>query len=239
MSILNSRFFAFALVLFGAIIGAAHAGEPAPTATDVTLLQILSYGWQINLVLCVMLFIALFLTFHTLLLTRRSRAAPENLSRALLDDIVNGEFENAFHSAQNSAAALGAAAVAGLRLHGHTAERVGAAMESAGRRALSTLRQEINYLAHIGTLSPMLGLLGTVLGLTKAFNAMGADSAEGLRSTMMTAYIGEALGTTVVGLFVGIPAMAAYFVLLSRFNRFSDELEAAAEEIAAAIAETN
>ena len=83
----------------------------------------------------------------------------------------------------------------------------------------------------------MLGLLGTVLGLTKAFNAMGSDSTEVLRSAMMTGAIGEAMGTTVVGLIVGIPAMAAYFLCLSRFNRIADELEAATEDACAAIVE--
>ncbi|GHT05968.1 hypothetical protein FACS1894139_10770 [Planctomycetales bacterium] len=202
---------------------------------EVTLLQVLSYGWQINAVLGVLLFAALFLIAHILLGTRRQRIAPESLSRRLLDDLANHDADAAQCHAEASSSALGALALAGLRARRETFDRVTAAMESAGRRALAPVRQEINYLAHIGTLSPMLGLLGTVLGLTKAFNAMGAEATEGLRSAMMTACIGEALGTTVVGLLVGIPAMAAYYLCLSRYSRLGDELEAAAETFAAAL----
>lgn len=55
----------------------------------------------------------------------------------------------------------------------------------------------------------------------------------------MTGYIGEAMGTTVVGLLVGIPAMAAYYLCMSRLGRLGDDLEAVTEEIAVTLAEQN
>lgn len=217
----------------------AAAGEmTASGGQDITFLDILSYGVEINVILCVLLFIALFLVFHFLLATRRRHTVPGEILRAVLDDINNGDFEHAIQRAQDNPSLLAETVVPGLKLHHHTLERITAAMEGAGRRALGSFRQEVNYLAHIGTLSPMLGLLGTVMGLTKAFNAMGSDNTEGLRAALMTGYIGEAMGTTAVGLIVGIPAMAAYFLCLSRLNRIGDELEAASENVAAAAAET-
>ena len=213
------------------------AGEMSARGTgeEVTFLHLLSYGWQINLILCVLLFAALFLVFHFLLATRRRHTVPADTLRNVLDDVNNGDVESAIRRAEEKPSLLMETVTPGLKFHHHPLERINAAMESAGRRAVSGLRQEINYLANIGTLSPMLGLLGTVTGLTKAFNAMSADSTEGLRSAMMTGAIGEAMGTTVVGLVVGIPAMAAYFLCLSRLNRISDELETAAEDVAAAL----
>jgi len=224
------------LLLMG--IFTINAGEITPAGRDgVTILHLLSYGWQINAVLCLLLFLVFFLVIHFLLTTRRRHTVPAEILRSILDDINNGDCERAQRRAQENPSFLTETVVPGLRLHHHTLERITAAMESAGRRALSGTRQKINYLAHIGTLSPMLGLLGTVTGLTKAFNAMSTDSTEGLRTAMMTGAIGEAMSTTVVGLVVGIPAMAAYFLCLSRLNRISDELETAAEDVAAALTE--
>lgn len=234
------RLFAALAALFAPVFAApvVMAGElPARGGEEVTFLHILTYGWQINLVLCVLLFIAMFLVFHFLLATRRRHTVPGEVLRGVLDDVNNGDFERAIQRAQDNPSLLADAVLPGLRLHHHTSERVAAAMEGAGRRSLGSVRQEINFIAHVGTLSPMLGLLGTVLGLTKAFKAMGSDSTEVLRSAMMTGAIGEAMGTTVVGLIVGIPAMAAYFLCLSRFNRIADELEAATEDVSAAIVE--
>lgn len=225
-----------ALLLFPA---AAMAGEKYTTEYSVTFLKILSFGMEINIILAVLLFAAAFIFVHSFLVTRRRTVMPFDLVRSVKDMVAGGDIEGGLNALVENDNVFSKMIVPGLKLHSHTHERISAAMEAAGRRALGGLRQEVTYLANIGTLAPMLGLLGTVLGLTKAFNAMGADGSEGMRSTLMTGYIGEAMGTTAVGLIVGIPAMAAYFVCLSRIGRLGDDLEAAAEEISAAVTEHN
>ena len=116
-------------------------------------------------------------------------------------------------------------------------ERIHQALESSGRRAMGALRQEVTYLANIGVIAPMLGLLGTVLGLMDTFIVLAAQESEGAKAMMLGESIGKAIVTTVVGLFVAIPAMAAYYLLISRVNRIGDEMEIAVEEVAQALAE--
>lgn len=216
---------------------AARAGESLETRHSSTLFEILSFGREINIILGVMLFAAVFLVINCLLLTRRRRVMPLELIRQVQDLVSAGNIETAISAAQTKNCLFSATTLPGLRLHSHSHERICAAMEAAGRRALGGYRQKIAYLSYIGMLAPMLGLLGTVLGLTKAFNVMGADGPEVMRSTLMTGYIGEAMGTTAVGLIVGIPAMAAYFLCRLRLWRLGDDLEAVNEDIAAALTE--
>jgi biopolymer transport protein ExbB len=123
-------------------------------------------------------------------------------------------------------------------MHDHPVERLHQVSEGAGRRAVGALRQQATYLANIGVLAPMLGLLGTVLGMITAFESFSADLSITMKQTMLTAAIGRALITTASGLIVGIPSMAFYYFAIGRVNRISDELELAAENLIACLRET-
>ncbi len=214
---------------------APAAEEPAAAGARKTFLEILTYGLEINVILGLLAFIGLFLLFQALLATRAKLIAPPALLRQLLDDIASADIEAARKRAEESPSLLAQVILPGLKLHDRPLERINQAIEGTGRRVTGTLRQRVTYLANIGVLSPMLGLLGTVLGLMNAFQVMGATLKEGSKPIVMTAHIGQAMSTTAVGLMVGIPAMAAYYLCLSRIGRISDEIEAAAEEVAAAL----
>lgn len=207
------------------------------TEGAVTFLELLAFGKEVNLVLGFFLFLAVFLVFRILLLTRRALTVPPELLRGVLDDLASGDVEAAQRRAEGRPSILAFTILPGLRVHDHPSERIHIAMEGAGRRAIGSIRQQVTYLANVGVLSPMLGLLGTVLGLTKAFHVIGQDATEATRTSLMTASIGEAMGTTAVGLVVGIAAMAAHYLCQSRLARVGDEVEIAAEDVHAALAE--
>lgn len=215
----------------------AMAGEPDGVTEVATFLEILQYGWQINLVLGLLAFVALFLVFHVLLTTRTGLTVPNLFHKEVLDDIASGDLERAFKRASENPSLLADTIQPGLRLHDHPIERIHQAMEGAGRRAMGGLRQEVTFLANIGVLSPMLGLLGTVLGLLKMFRVMGTEQTVGSKAMLMSGHIGEAMSTTAVGLIVGIVAMGSYYLCLSRLGRIGDEVEIAAEEVVAALGE--
>jgi biopolymer transport protein ExbB len=86
-----------------------------------------------------------------------------------------------------------------------------------------------NLLSTVAALSPMLGLLGTVSGMIKAFSKIGLGGMG--KPELLAGDIGEALLTTAAGLIVGIPAMVFYFVLKSRFDIRERELLAKATEL--------
>ncbi len=90
------------------------------------------------------------------------------------------------------------------------------AMEEASVEESAAGMKTISYLSIIAQLSPMLGLLGTVTGMIKAFDAISKGGMG--KPDALAGNIGEAMVTTAAGLIIGIPAMFAYFHLKSRYN---------------------
>ncbi len=104
--------------------------------------------------------------------------------------------------------------------------------ETEGTRQAAALNQRIAYLADIGTIAPMLGLFGTVLGMIKAFSVVASDIVAS-RPIMLAEGVSEALVTTATGLVIGIPAMAAYAFFRGRVQSLIAELEAASTQLVA------
>ena len=104
--------------------------------------------------------------------------------------------------------------------------------QAEGTRLAGSLNQQITYLADIGTIAPMLGLFGTVLGMIKSFTAVASDIAAS-RPMLLAHGVSEALVTTAAGLLVGIPAMAAYSFFRGRVQARISDLEAATTQLIA------
>lgn len=104
--------------------------------------------------------------------------------------------------------------------------------QTEGSRIASAYNQQITYLADIGTIAPMLGLFGTVLGMIQSFTAVASDIAVS-RPMLLAQGVSEALVTTAAGLLVGIPAMAAYSFFRGRAQARISDLEAATTQLMA------
>ena len=104
--------------------------------------------------------------------------------------------------------------------------------ETEGTRQAAVLNQRIAYLADIGTIAPMLGLFGTVLGMIKSFSVVASDIVAS-RPMMLAEGVSEALVTTAAGLVIGIPCMAAYAFFRGRVQGLIAELEAASTQLVA------
>jgi len=89
------------------------------------------------------------------------------------------------------------------------------AIEEAGNEQMVTFMKSVNYLSIIGGTAPMLGLLGTVSGMIKAFSTIAAGGMG--KPELLAGNIGEALITTATGLIIAIPAMICYFVFKNNF----------------------
>jgi biopolymer transport protein ExbB len=104
----------------------------------------------------------------------------------------------------------------------YDAEQVKEAIEESSSEELAGPYVLINYLSVVGSLSPMVGLLGTVSGMVKAFNvieAEGAGSAQALAGN-----ISEALITTASGMIIGIPAMFFFFFFKNRYGKITSRI---------------
>ena len=108
--------------------------------------------------------------------------------------------------------------------------------ESEGSRQASLLSQRISYLADVGAIAPMVGLLGTVIGMIRSFNEISSQTFVGAETMGLSAGVSQALLTTAAGLMIGIPALIFYSVFRGRVQRLISELEAASTHLMALLA---
>src|SRR5262245_6345249 len=104
--------------------------------------------------------------------------------------------------------------------------------ETEGTRVASSLNNRVTYLADIGMIAPLLGLLGTVLGIIHSFGALGADLGTA-RYVLLSKGISEALINTCAGLAIGIPAMMFYAYFRGKAQKLISELESATTHVLA------
>ena len=112
-------------------------------------------------------------------------------------------------------------ALEGLRAH-QRGSSIENALESAAQLSTARLRQSLNYLSTIVTLSPLFGLLGTVIGMINAFSIFNMQAGQPLA---ITGGVGEALIATATGLCVAVMALISHTYLCQRLDAFVTDIE--------------
>ncbi len=108
--------------------------------------------------------------------------------------------------------------------------------ETEGGSQASSLQHRVTYLADIGMLAPMIGLLGTVFGLIRSFGVLGSGTATQSRDVLLATGVSEALVATATGLVLGIVAMAFYALFRNRVQSLISDLEIASAHVMGLIA---
>ena len=108
--------------------------------------------------------------------------------------------------------------------------RIRAAKDPAaeGGRIADAMMSSVDWLADIAAIAPLVGLLGTVLGMFQAFGGIASDVAAGAKPVVLAQGVSQAIVTTIFGLVVAIPSLAAYAVFRRRAQRRIAEIEAQA-----------
>ncbi|MCH5284377.1 MAG: MotA/TolQ/ExbB proton channel family protein [Akkermansiaceae bacterium] len=104
-----------------------------------------------------------------------------------------------------------------------------------GSRQANSLTRQISWLADIGGIAPMIGLLGTVIGMMRTFTEMAAGNFEGVKQMQMASGISEAMITTAGGLVLAIPCMLCYVIFRNRIQKRITDMEAAITHILSVI----
>lgn len=108
--------------------------------------------------------------------------------------------------------------------------------EAEGNRQSSLLLSRIAYLGDVGTVAPMLGLLGTTFGMITTFHEVGGKAYGGSNQLGLAQGVSEALLCTASGLIIGIPALIFYAIFRGKVNRLISEMEAATTHLMALLA---
>lgn len=220
---------------------AAHAADAAATeAKAMTWQQIIDAGGVLVYVLAGMSVIGLALILYFILVLRREQVIPASLVDDLGNALRKGDFSAAEKACLARPCALASIALAAVRHKMRVATTdiglLRETMEGEGGRQATLIQNQIQYLLDIAIIAPMVGLLGTVMGMLRAFNSVALDMARA-RPMELADGVAQALVTTVAGLIVAIPAMVAYAYFRGRTSRIISDLESAAGDIAAEMQE--
>lgn len=195
-------------------------------------------GWlMVPIVGCSVVALAFFL--ERLWSLRRSRILPYRFVDRVFDALEDRDFERAAGLCEGTSSPLAPMIEAALERVGGDRSAVKEVVEEEGRREIFYLERFVNALGAIATIAPLLGLLGTVVGMIDVFqDVVAQSSANGqVQAAALASGIWQALITTASGLTVGIPVYLAYRYILGRVDHYAVELEElglrAVEQVAA------
>jgi len=184
-------------------------------------------GVAIMLVLIGLSLTAAYLVFENLMSIRRREIAPDGLSDEVRTLVASGRIEQAIDQCRASNSYLAWVMQYGLSEADGGWPEIEKAMEDASAEQAARLFRKIEYLAVLGNIAPMVGLLGTVVGMLIAFKEV-ADSEGNAGAAQLAEGIYQALVTTVVGLIIAIPSLGAFAVFRNRVDQFVAEASYAA-----------
>jgi len=174
-----------------------------------------------------------------ILFYQRKSEGVRTLAAHLDPHLSRGEWDEAMRALGDAPSVSAAVARAGLNLAGRGASAADRGMQSALGLERKALEARLAYLGTLGNNAPFVGLFGTVIGIILAFEelsratAAGNGAASQVASGAVMAAIAEALVATAVGIFVALPAVAAYNYLQRRSTLLLDDAEALANLVLA------
>ncbi len=168
---------------------------------------------------------------------QQKRVLPRELTDQVWKWIENGQVSDKLIYALGQNSALGKVLAEGLSNRFRPREVIEQRLQNAGRHVVHELERFMNTLGTIASVTPLLGLLGTVTGIIKAFNAISVEGTGDPR--ILSGGIAEALITTAAGLTVAIPALLAYRYLRGRVDGIVVQMEKEAMKLVEAIETEN
>jgi biopolymer transport protein ExbB len=222
------------------LVGTAHAAPAAaatPPSRRMDLLEIISAGGVMMYPLALMSVACVVLVLVYLLAIRRNAVVSDRFMETAEALIRKRDYRGLAEQCRtrNECMARLTQKTVDFLINHPTAsfDGVREVAEAEGSRQASLLSSRITYLADIGAIAPMIGLLGTVLGMIKAFLQVSSGDVQGVRQMELAEGVSEALVTTAAGLMIGIPALVFYSIFRGRVQKYIAELEAAATHLMA------
>lgn len=222
----SKKYLALTLILsilfLGVVTGlaqeAAEAASPAGKPQGESLLKVVwGGGWLIRIVWLAILGASMtMVTFviQNLITLRKQKLAPDTLVDSLQNAISAGNYQEAWETCNANDNYLANVLGAAFGRLGRGKEAVEDTIAEKSLAEAQIMRTRNSYLSVIGVVSPMIGLLGTVIGMMGAFSNLGAQGIGDPRG--LATAIGEVLTATASGLFIAIPAFVFYYIFRNR-----------------------
>ncbi len=198
--------------------GGAGGEKPAPPKQNYLSWMLGALGWFFSLVFLALSFTTVALFVMNLLTARRENVIPATLIEGFEGHLNEKRYQEAYELAKADESFLGLVLSAGLEKLQTGYEQAIEAMQEVGEEENMKLEHRLSYLGLIGTIAPMIGLFGTVVGMVGSFQIIATSSGQP-QPAELAGGISKALFTTLLGLAIAIPAIAAYNILKNRVAR--------------------
>ena len=202
----------------------ATTDMPEVQSENVQVLELLLDSWYITVPLMVMSFIAIFIFFERSTAIRKAAKEDEDFMAKLKDHLSAGNLDSARNLCEKSGTPIARMLHKGIARIGKPLKDISTSIENVGKLEIYILEKGLSTLATIAGAAPMLGFLGTVIGMMNVFSTMRGKGSVSVEAISGGTY--EAMITTIVGLIVGIIAYMAYNHLVSRVSKVIHKMEA-------------
>lgn len=180
-------------------------------------------------ILFIMLGVALFIYFERTFAIKAASKIDKNFMNQIKDHISNGKIDSALVLCENTDSPVARLIEKGISRIGKPLEDINKAIENAGTLEVYKLEKNVSVLATVAGAGPMIGFLGTVIGMILAFHEMATSGGQA-EMGMLANGIYTAMTTTVAGLIVGIVAYIGYNHLVVKTDKIVHQMEAHAVE---------
>ena len=182
-------------------------------------------GQIIIAILFVLLAMAIYIYFERFFAIKAASKVDKNFMNQIRDHVTNGKIESAKDLCENTNTPAARLIAKGISRIGKPLEDINSAIENAGKLEVYQLEKNVSVLATISGAAPMIGFLGTVIGMIVAIHEI-ANSGGQIDIKMLSDGLYTAMTTTVAGLIVGIVAYITYNHLVVRTNKVVYQMEA-------------
>jgi biopolymer transport protein ExbB len=209
---------------------AAEDTTEAAAATGVTFWKVVYGGSFVNLLVWLMIaatsFATLWFIIDGLIKIRREKLLPTDVVEGVRDALSEGDLQAALDTCEANPGPLSRILLAGFGNISEGYEVIQESVSSAAELENEQLMQRVSYLNLCGQIAPMLGLLGTVIGMVFAFGTLGTGAQGAAKAQALAQNISTALWTTCVGLLISVPALLAFTIVRNFATRVILESEA-------------
>ncbi len=214
------------------ILPDAAGGSQVKAIAERNLFSIIRQGGPLMVPISICSVILFLFVFERFISLRRGRVIPKPFVKRFLHELREEvlDQDDALEMCERNDSPVSQVFAGAVQKWGRPAVEVEQGIIDAGERATNGLRRYLRLINGVATVTPLLGLLGTVLGMIQAFNDIATADAMG-KPELLAAGIGQALITTASGLTVAIPALIFYMYFLSRVDRLVMDIDALAQSV--------
>ena len=210
-----------------------NQNAPQTGVKDVPLWDIIDQsnagiGWLINLILLIMFGYVIFIFVERFLALQRASKEESGFLERVKTAVSAGRIDEAKSICKSSSSPIARMLLKGIERMGSKTESIAATIENTGKFEILRLEQRLNFLATASGAAPMIGFLGTVVGMVVVF--IDLQNATSLELRIIAPGIMTAMITTVEGLIVGIIAFMGYNFLIGKIGKVIYQMENAALE---------